>query len=281
MTQHPIQGPRRPRTWLIPEADTGIALALSTAAAGRGDNVVALARDIEPLQHLVDAHDRRVRVIAADIRDQTQLQDAVTETVTSFGRIDVVANTTFHDVVGAVEEIDAQQATTVLELNILGFLNVLRAVLPVLRAQRSGHILQASPSYDDIGSPGAGLLSASVFAVDGLTDSLAGELRPLGIQVTLVDIPPTAARVPSELASGRIAAYDPVLREERDASLQWQVSALSNTDIGVAAILAVADAEDSPLRLVDQQPEAPSRDGGKARTLVPCPALLAAQRCDN
>jgi NADP-dependent 3-hydroxy acid dehydrogenase YdfG len=281
MTQHPIQGPRRPRTWLIPEADTGIALALSTAAAGRGDNVVALARDIEPLQHLVDAHDRRVRVIAADIRDQTQLQDAVTETVTSFGRIDVVANTTFHDVVGAVEEIDAQQATTVLELNILGFLNVLRAVLPVLRAQRSGHILQASPSYDDIGSPGAGLLSASVFAVDGLTDSLAGELRPLGIQVTLVDIPSTAARVPSELASGRIAAYDPVLREERDASLQWQVSALSNTDIGVAAILAVADAEDSPLRLVDQQPEAPSRDGGKARTLVPCPALLAAQRCDN
>jgi NADP-dependent 3-hydroxy acid dehydrogenase YdfG len=281
MTQHPIQGPRRPRTWLIPEADTGIALALSTAAAGRGDNVVALARDIEPLQHLVDAHDRRVRVIAADIRDQTQLQDAVTETVTSFGRIDVVANTTFHDVVGAVEEIDAQQATTVIELNILGFLNVLRAVLPVLRAQRSGHILQASPSYDDIGSPGAGLLSASVFAVDGLTDSLAGELRPLGIQVTLVDIPPTAARVPSELASGRIAAYDPVLREERDASLQRQVSALSNTDIGVAAILAVADAEDSPLRLVDQQPEAPSRDGGKARTLVPCPALLTAQRCDN
>jgi NADP-dependent 3-hydroxy acid dehydrogenase YdfG len=281
MTQPPAQGPRRPRTWFILEADIGIALALSTAAAGRGDNVVALARDIEPLQHLVDAHDRRVRVIAADIRDQSQLQDAVTEAVASFGRIDVVANTTFHDVVGAVEEIDAEQATTVIELNILGFLNVLRAVLPVLRAQRSGHILQASPSYDDIGSPGAGLLSASVFAVDGLTDSLAGELRPLGIQVTLVDTPPTAARVPSELAAGRIVAYDPVLREGRDASLQWDPSALSNGDIGVAAILAVADAEDSPLRLVDQQPEAPSRDGGKARTLVPCPALLAAQRCDN
>lgn len=280
-TQHPGQAPGRPRTWFIPDADTGVALALSTAAAERGDNVVALARDIEPLKRLVEAHDERVRVIAADIRDQSQLQNAVSETVASFGRIDVVANTTFRDVAGAVEEVDAQQATTVIELNILGLLNVLRAVLPVLRAQRSGHIVQASPSYDDIGSPGAGLLSASVFAVDGLTDSLAGELRPLGIQVTLVDTPPTAARAPSELAAGSIAAYDPVLRQDRDASLQWDPSALSNADIGVAAILAVVDTEDSPLRLVDQQRDAPSRGADTVRTMVPCPALWAAQRCDN
>lgn len=132
MKHHSAPGPRRSRTWFIPEADTGIALALSTAALGRGDNVVALARDIGPLQHLVDAHGRRVRVIAADIRDQAQLHDAVAKAVASFGRIDVVANTTFHDVDGAVEEVDAQQARTVIELNVLGLLNVLRAVLPVL-----------------------------------------------------------------------------------------------------------------------------------------------------
>lgn len=279
MTQHHAQGPRHPRTWFIPEADTGIALALSTAAAARGDNVVALARDTGPLQHLAAAHNQTVRVIAADIRDQSQMQDAVTEAIAAFGRIDVVANTTFHDVPGAVEEIDAQQATTMVDLNILGFLNVLRAVLPVLRTQRSGHILQASPAYDEIGTPGAGLLSASVFAVDGLTDSLAGELRPLGIQVTLVDTPPTAARVPSDQTAGRIAAYDPVLRRDSDASLQWQMSALSNTEIGVAAILALADTEDSPLRLVSQQPDVSG--GDKVRTLVPCPALLAAPRCSN
>ncbi|OJZ71985.1 hypothetical protein BRW65_18000 [Mycobacterium paraffinicum] len=266
---------------MIPEADTGIALALSTAAAGRGDNVVALARDNDPLQHLAEAHGERVRVIAADIRDQSQLQSAVSETVASFRRIDVVANTTFRDVAGAVEEVDAQQVTAVIESNILGLLNVLRAVLPVLREQRSGHIVQASPSYDDIGSPGAGLLSACVFAVDGLTDSLAGELRPLGIQVTLVDTPPTAARVPSELATRRIAAYDPVLRQDRDASLQWAPSALSNADIGVAAILAVVDTEDTPLRLVSQQRDAPLRGGDTMRTMVPCPTRLAAQHWDN
>jgi NADP-dependent 3-hydroxy acid dehydrogenase YdfG len=278
-TPQPGQGARRPRTWFIPEAGTGIALAVSTAAAGRGDNVVALTRDIEPLQHLVDVHHGRVHVIAADIRDPSQLQKAVAETVASFSRIDIVANTTFHDVAGAVEEVDAQQATTVIELNILGLLNVLRAVLPVMRAQRSGHILQASPSYDEIGSPGAGLLSASVFAVDGLTDSLAGELRPLGIQVSLIDTPPTAARVPSELAAGRIAAYDPLLRGEHDASLQWDPSALSNADIGVAAILAVVDTEDSPLQLVTPQPN--TSPGAKVRTMVPCPALLSTPRCDN
>jgi NAD(P)-dependent dehydrogenase (short-subunit alcohol dehydrogenase family) len=279
-TPHPGQGPRRPRTWFIPEADTGIALAVSTAAAGRGDNVVALARDIAPLQHLVDPHHDRVRVIAADVRDPSQLQNAVAAAVAAFGRIDIVANTTFHDVAGAVEEVDAQQATTVIELNVLGFLNVLRAVLPVLRAQRSGHILQSSPSYEEIGSPGAGLLSASVFAVDGLTDSLAGELRPLGIQVSLIDTPPTAARVPSELAAGRIAAYDPVLRGEHDASPQWDPSVLTNTDIGVAAILAVADTEDSPLQLVTPQPNT-LPGGDKVRTMVPCPALLATPRNDN
>ena len=274
-TQRPGEVPGRPCTWFIPDADTGVALALSTAAAGRGDNVVALARDIGPLQHLVELHDERVRVVAADIRDQSQLQNAVSETVAAFGRIDVVANTTFHDVAGAVEEVDAQQATAVIELNILGLLNVLRVVLPVLRAQGSGHIVQASPSYDDIGSPGAGLLSASVFAIDGLTDSLAGELRPLGIQVTLVDTPPTTARAPSELAAGRIAAYDPVLRQDRDASLQWDPLALSNAAIGVAAILAVVDTEDSPLRLVDQQRDAPLRGVDTVRTMVPCPALLS------
>lgn len=279
-TPHPGQGPHRPRTWFIPEADTGVALAVSAAAAGRGDNVVALARDTGPLQQLMDAHPGRMRAIAADVRDPGQLQNAVTETVSAFGRIDVVANTTFHDVAGAVEEVDAEQAATVIELNILGVLNVLRAVLPVLRAQRSGHILQASPSYDEIGSPGAGLLSASVFALDGLTDSLAGELRPLGIQVSLIDTPPTAARVPSELAAGRIAAYDPLLRAEHDASLQWDPSALSNTDIGVAAILAVVDTEDSPLQLVAPQPTT-SAGGDKVRTMVPCPALLATPRCDN
>ena len=84
----------------------------------------------------------------------------------------------------------AQDARTVIELNVLGVLNVLRAVLPVLRAQRSGHVLQASPSYDEIGRPGAGLLSASVFAVDGLTDSLSQEVRPRCIQVNMVDTPP-------------------------------------------------------------------------------------------
>lgn len=281
MREHPAQGPRQPRTWFIPEADTGIALALSTRALGRGDNVVALARDTAPLQHLVDIHDSRVRVIVADVRDQAQLDEAVAEAVASFGRIDVVANTTFHDTVGAVEEVDPEDARTVIELNVLGVLNVLRAVLPVLRAQRSGHVLQASPSYDEIGGPGAGLLSASVFAVDGLTDSLAQELRPLGIQVTLVDTPPAAARATTSPTSRHIVDYDPTLREAPDASLQWSVSALTNTDVGVAAILAVADVEESPLHLVAEHPSAESCDDRQPRTLVACPALLMTQRCDN
>lgn len=281
MTERSARGARRSQTWFIPEAHTGIALALSNATLDRGDNVVALARDTQPLQQLADDHGHRVRVITADVRDQLQMDEAVAAAVASFGRIDVVANTTFHDIVGAVEEVSAESAKTVIELNVLGMLNVLRAVLPVLRAQRSGHVLQASPSYDEIGGPGAGLLTASVFAIEGLTDSLAQELRPLGIQVTLVDTPPTAARVTSNPTAPPIADYDPTLRDGQEASLQWSVAALSSADIGVAAILAVADAEDSPLRLVAGQRAAKSSDGNGTRTMAPCPALLMTQRCDN
>lgn len=281
MSEHPAQDPRQPRTWFIPEADSGIALALSATALNRGDNVAALARDTTPLQHLVGAHGSRVRVIVADVRDQAQLDGAVTETITAFGRIDIVANTSFHDTVGAVEEVDPADAKTVIDLNVLGVLNVLRAVLPVLRAQRSGHVLQTSPSYDEIGGPGAGLLSASVFAVDGLTDSLAQELRPLGIQVTLIDTPPTAARATSSPTRRHIADYDPTLRDAPDASRQWSVSALTNTDVAVAAILGVADIEDSPLRLITAHPPAESREDRPTRTLVACPALLMAHHSDN
>jgi hypothetical protein len=135
---------RAPRTWFIPEAGSGTVLALTRAAVKRGDNVVALVSRADDLTNLTDVHHERLRVIAADIGDQVQLQEAATEAVGLFGCINVVANAAFYDLPAPIEEISDIQAVAVFERTVFGTLNVLRATLPALRAQRSGHVLQVT-----------------------------------------------------------------------------------------------------------------------------------------
>jgi NADP-dependent 3-hydroxy acid dehydrogenase YdfG len=131
-------------TWFITGASSGIGLALARAAAARGDNVVALARHATPLGRLVDEYGARVLVLAVDVRRQAEVKDAVARAVAAFGRIDVVANNAGYGLFGAIEESTDEQARAIFDTNVFGVLNVLRATLPVLRAQGSGHILQGS-----------------------------------------------------------------------------------------------------------------------------------------
>ena len=170
------------RSWLVTGASSGIGLALARAAADRGDDVVALARDTGPLGRLVEDHGARVLALPADVRRQADVDDAVARAVEVFGRIDVVANNAGYGVFGAVEESTDEQARGIFDTNVFGVLNVLRATLPVLRAQRSGHILQGSSYYGRVAHPGVGLLTATKYAVEGLTDALVGELEPFGIK---------------------------------------------------------------------------------------------------
>lgn len=152
---------------------------------------------------------------------------------------------------GAVEEVTDEQARGIFDTNVFGVLNVLRATLPVLRAQGDGHILQGSSFYGQVSHPGVGLLSATKYAVEGLTDALAGELAPLGIRVTLVQPGPTltpfGANVQS--ASDTIAACDQTVREVAKTVAATPASALDSVDAVAAAILAAVDAERPPLRL--------------------------------
>jgi NADP-dependent 3-hydroxy acid dehydrogenase YdfG len=245
---------RAPRTWFIPEAGSGTALALTRAAVKRGDNVVALVGRADELTNLTDIHHGRLRVIAADIGDQVQLQEAVTEAVGLFGCIDVVANAAFYDRPAAIEEISDIQAVAVFERTVFGTLNVLRATLPVLRAQRSGHVLQASPTYGQKPAPGAGMLTATIYATEGLIDVLAAELAPLGIHVTLVETPPTTTQVISATdltPADSISDYDATVRaRNRPARAQSPRTASDNAAVGAVALLAAVDAREAPPRMV-------------------------------
>ena len=239
------------RTWFVTGGSSGIGLSLTRAAAGRGDRVVAVARDVGPLAALVDEHGGRVLALPVDVRRPAELERAVARAVEAFGRIDVVANNAGYGVFGAVEEVSDQQARGIVDTNLFGVLNVLRATLPVLRAQRSGHVLQGSSFYGRVAHPGVGLLAATKYAVEGLTDALVGELAPLGIAVTLVEPGPTATAFGAgfEVADS-IADYDGTVREVAKANAELPPEAFDDPDRVAAAILTAVDAEHSPLRLV-------------------------------
>jgi NAD(P)-dependent dehydrogenase (short-subunit alcohol dehydrogenase family) len=238
------------RTWLITGASSGIGLALAHAAADRGDNVVALARDTDPLKRLVDDHGARVLALPADVRRQADVENAVSRAVEVFGRIDVVANNAGYGVFGAVEESTDEQARGIFDTNVFGVLNVLRATLPVLRAQRSGHLLQGSSYYGRVAHPGVGLVAATKYAVEGLTDGLVGELEPLGIKVTLVEPGPTAtAFVANLVVAPAITDYDPTVRAVQKAIGEMPPEAFNTPERVATAILAAVDADRPPLRL--------------------------------
>jgi NAD(P)-dependent dehydrogenase (short-subunit alcohol dehydrogenase family) len=238
-----------PRTWLITGATSGIGRALTVAALHRGDNVAALARHTEALDDLTAAHPDGLIVVHTDVRDAETVKAAVQRAVATFGRIDVVANIAGYGLFGAVEESTDAQARAIFDTNVFGVLNVLRATLPTLREQRGGHILQGS-CYGQSAHPGAGLLAATQHAVEGLTGALAGEVKPLGIKVTLVEPGPTATSFLSNLdVATAMADYDQTVRVVQQALGDLPASAFESADRVAAAMLAAVDAEKPPLRL--------------------------------
>jgi NAD(P)-dependent dehydrogenase (short-subunit alcohol dehydrogenase family) len=248
MTHTPTPAPTG-LSWLITGASSGIGLHVARAAARRGDRVAALARNLDGLAPLVEEFGEYVLPVAADVVDPISVQAAVDAAVTTFGGLDVVANNAGFGVFGPVEEATDDQARAVFDTNVFGVLNVLRAVLPVLRGQRRGHILQGSSYYGQVAHPGVGLLAATKYAVEGLTDALVGELAPLGIHVTLVEPGPTATAFLDNLDVVAASEHYQVVRDVQKSLGELPPSAFNTADRVATAILAAVDAEHPPLRL--------------------------------
>jgi NAD(P)-dependent dehydrogenase (short-subunit alcohol dehydrogenase family) len=172
------------RVWFITGASSGIGRELARQALDAGEAVAAVSRNTAGLAEL--GKPDLLLAVDADVRDEAAVRKAAEAAASRFGRIDVVANNAGYGLFGAVEEAADGQARAIFDTNVFGVLNVLRAVLPVLRAQRSGHILQGSSYFGQTAIPGVGLLAATKYAVEGLSDALAAEVAPLGIKVTLI-----------------------------------------------------------------------------------------------
>jgi NAD(P)-dependent dehydrogenase (short-subunit alcohol dehydrogenase family) len=236
------------RTWLITGATSGIGRELTRQALEAGESVAVLSRNTALLAEL-DSNPQVLR-LDTDVRDPASVQTAVDAARAKFGRIDVVANNAGYGLFGAVEESTDDQARSVFNTNVFGVLNVLRAVLPVLRAQRSGHIFQGSSLYGQYAHPGVGLLAATKYAVEGLSDALAAEVAPLGIKVTLVEPGPTATAFLDNLKfTATKDDYDQTVREVLATLSALPVEAFSHPARIAEGIRAVLNHDEPPLRL--------------------------------
>lgn len=212
-----------------------------------GESVAAVARSTASIEHLGGTGP--LLTIEADVRDEAAVRKAVEQAVARFGRIDVVANNAGYGLFGAVEEAGDAQARAIFDTNVFGVLNVLRATLPVLRSQRSGHILQGSSYFGQTAIPGVGLLAATKYAVEGLSDALADEVAPLGIKVTLIQPGMTATPFLSNLdtAAETYSDYDQTVRQVAQVIAGLPAAAFAGVD-RVAAGIRAAVASDSPPR---------------------------------
>jgi NAD(P)-dependent dehydrogenase (short-subunit alcohol dehydrogenase family) len=175
------------QVWFITGCSTGFGRSLTEAVLERGEVVIATARKLHQLENLAQQYHDHILVLPLDVTKLSDVQTAVNQTISTFGRIDVLVNNAGYGVFGAVEEVSDPNVRRQFETNVYGALDVTRAVLPHLRRQRSGRILNISSAGGFVGFPGAGIYCASKFALEGWSEALAQEVAPMGIHVTIVE----------------------------------------------------------------------------------------------
>ncbi|MFE1318191.1 SDR family NAD(P)-dependent oxidoreductase [Kitasatospora phosalacinea] len=236
------------KVWFVTGSSRGFGRRYVEAALERGDRVVATARDEESLADLSAVHGDAVLPLRLDVTDRAAVLAAVKRGYEHFGRLDVVVNNAGYGLFGAVEELSEQALRDQLETNLFGALWVTQAVLPYLREQGSGHIVQVSSTGGVAAWPLVGGYHASKWALEGLSESLAQEVAGLGIKVTIVE--PGAYATDwggsSAVQSEPVAAYDEVR-----GALGAFMATLDFGDPAAAgrALLEVVDSDNPPLRV--------------------------------
>ena len=173
--------------WFVTGSSRGLGYAVAERALAAGHRVVATARSVGALKPLVDAYGERVLPLSLDVTDPAQVQAAVTRAAEHFGRIDVVVNNAGYADIAAVEDVAMDDFRAQVEAVFYGTVLVTKAVLPILREQRRGHIIQVTSIGGRITAPGLAAYQSAKWAVEGFSGVLHQEVAPLGIKVTLAE----------------------------------------------------------------------------------------------
>lgn len=204
--------PTQNRVWFITGCSTGFGKILCEKLLQQKEQVVATARNVESLKPLLQSgSEDQLLTLALDVTQPEQIKAAVQAAIQKFGRIDVLVNNAGYGCVGALEEISEKEIRNVFETNVFGLFEMTRAVLPYMRKQKSGHILNLSSVAGMVAAPGASIYAATKFAVEGHSEGLAAEVAAFNIKVTLVE--PGAFRTDFANRSLKVAPYLPEYAE--------------------------------------------------------------------
>ncbi|MDX3230460.1 oxidoreductase [Streptomyces sp. ME19-01-6] len=239
------------KVWFITGTSTGLGRALAQEVIADGDRVVATARDPRTLDDLTALAPDRVRTLPLDVTDPTAVRLAVDTAVKDFGRIDVLVNNAGYALRGALEELSENELRRQFDTNVFGALDVTRATLPVLRAQRSGCIVQMSSVGGVLATLGGTAYAGTKFALEGLSEGLAAEVAHLGIHVLIVE--PGPFRTDFTSRSVRYAAplddYRPALDPAKQQFMAMHGTQPGDPTRAARAIITATHMDKPPLRL--------------------------------
>ncbi len=251
MTAHPqSESSSAPRVWFVTGASRGLGRAFTEAALAAGDSVAAVARTLGGLDSLRAEHGDRLLALPLDVTDRSAVRTTVDQVVQHFGRLDIVVNNAGYLAMGMVEEFTEDEARAQFETNLFGALWVSQAVLPHLRAQGDGHIVQISSIGALAGHPLTGIYSASKFALEGMSEALAAEAARFGVRLTIVE----PGGYWTDLYTTGLAATEPMqeyapLRAELE-KLYAEGSVDSMPALAAEAVMKLVASDDPPLRLL-------------------------------
>ena len=250
------------QVWFITGCSRGIGRAIAEPALEAGHKVAATARDPRTLDELTNAHPNRCLGLQLDVNDPDQVSDAVKQTMDHFEWIDVLVNNAGYGLQGTIEELEPAKIRRQLDTNFFGLVDVTQKVLPIMREQQSGHIFNISSIAGLRGMAGFGIYNASKFAVNGMSEALAQEVKGQGIKVSVVEPGPYR----TDWAGNSLERSGAVLGEQSDspyAELNTQQTAILAKSSGkqpgdprqiAAVLLEAAQAERPPMHMVFGDP---------------------------
>ena len=241
------------KVWFITGCSTGFGKQLAKEVLQAGYKAVVTARNTNDVQDIISAYHNTSVAVKLDVTNAAEIKEAVEKAIQSFGTIDVLVNNAGIGYFGAIEESEEDEVRRMFEINFFGLANMTNAVLPILRKQKSGHIINIASIGGLVSFPGVGFYNATKFAVDGLSESLAKEVAHLGIKVTVIC--PSGFRTDW---AGRSANNSKIVIDDYAPSAHANLNTIRKNSgnqpgdpvMAAKAIVMVVEAEKPPMRLL-------------------------------
>jgi len=248
-----MQESKLSRVWFITGTSTGFGHLLAEEALKRGERVIATARDISKLTRLVRQNPDRIRSLTLDVTKPDEISSVTQQAIAAFGGVDILVNNAGYGVNGAIEEVSEDEFEPMFQTNIYGLIRMTRAFLPHFRQRRSGHIFNLSSIGGLIGSAGWGFYNVTKFAVEGFSEALSEEMKPLGVHVTVVEPGPFRTDFlgrSGKLAKRELSDYATTAGKAREYLRTQSGKQPGDPLKAVAAILVVVNSSRPPMHLI-------------------------------